>query len=60
MENRKSFDDLEKLWARVQAARPKLEGSAPLMPRKKPRGIPLRPFPPKERPEQGDDSFRAP
>ena len=46
MENRKSFDDLEKLWARVEAARPKLEGSAGLMPRKRPRGRPLRPFPP--------------
>ena len=46
MENRKSFDDLEKLWARVEAARPKLDGSAPLMPRKKPRGHPLKPFPP--------------
>ena len=46
MENRKSFDGLEKLWARVEAARPKLEGSAGLMPRKKPRGHPLRPFPP--------------
>ena len=46
MENRKSFDGLEELWARVEAARPKLEGSARLMPRKKPRGHPLRPFPP--------------
>ena len=46
MENRKSFDDLEKLWARVQAARPKLEGSAALMPRKKKKAFPLRPFPP--------------
>ena len=46
MENRKSFDGLEELWARVEAARPKLEGSAGLMPRKKPRGHPLRPFPP--------------
>ena len=46
MENRKSFDGLEKLWARVEAARPKLEGSAGLMPRKRPRGHPLRPFPP--------------
>ncbi len=46
MENRKSFDGLDELWARVEAARPKLEGSAGLMPRKKPRGHPLRPFPP--------------
>ncbi len=46
MENRKSFDGLEELWARVEAARPKLEGSAGLMPRKKPRGHPLRPLPP--------------
>ena len=46
MENRKSFDGLEELWARVEAARPKLEGSAGLMPRKKPRGHPLKPFPP--------------
>ena len=46
MENRKSFNDLEKVWARVEAARPKLEGSAGLMPRKKPRGHPLKPFPP--------------
>ena len=46
MKNRKSFNDLEKVWARVEAARPKLEGSAGLMPRKKPRGHPLRPFPP--------------
>ena len=45
MENRKSFDGLEELWARVEAARPKLEGSAGLMPRKKPRGLPLKPFP---------------
>ena len=46
MKNRKSFNDLEKVWARVEAARPKLEGSAGLMPRKKPRGHPLKPFPP--------------
>ena len=60
MENKKPFEELAEVWKRVEAARLKPEDSAKLMPRKKPRGIPLRPFPPKERPEQGDDSFRAP
>ena len=44
-----SFDGLGAVWKRVEAARPKLEGSAGLMPRKKPRGLPLKPFPPHEK-----------
>ena len=33
MENKKPFEELAEVWKRVEAARPKLEGSAELMPR---------------------------
>ncbi len=33
---------LEEVWKRVEEARPRLEGSAALMPRKKPRTLPRR------------------
>ena len=46
MEQQYDFGELPAVWKRVETARPKLEGSAPLMPRKKPRGHPLKPFPP--------------
>ncbi len=40
------FEALPRVWQRVEASRPKLEGSAALMPRKKKKAFPLRPFPP--------------
>ncbi|MBR0207961.1 MAG: hypothetical protein IJQ43_03605 [Oscillospiraceae bacterium] len=46
MERTPSLEGLGTVWKRVEASRPKLEGSAELMPRKKPRGHPLKPFPP--------------
>ncbi len=45
MKQNLSFDGLAKVWKRVEAARPTIEGSAGLMPRKKQRGLPLKPFP---------------
>ena len=48
MEQKQPFKDFAEVWKRVEASRPKLEGSAGLMPRKKPKGIPLRPFPPRD------------
>ena len=41
---KKPFERLAVVWERVEAARPRLEGSAKLMPRKK-KGFPLKPFP---------------
>ena len=39
MKSQDPFEKLPELWKRVEAARPKLEGSAPLMPRKKKKPI---------------------
>ncbi len=49
MEKDRPFDDLAEVWKRVEASRPKAEGSAALMPRRKKKGFPLRPFPPQSR-----------
>ena len=37
MISKQQLERLEAVWKRVEASRPKLEGSAPLMPRKKKR-----------------------
>ena len=37
MKSQEAFEKLPELWKRVEAARSKPEGSAPLMPRKKKR-----------------------
>ena len=47
------------IWKRVEAARPALEGAAALMPRKKRRGFPLRPFPPYGRGETTSSASRG-
>ncbi len=45
MEKKTPSEGLAAVWERVEAARPRLEGSAALMPRKKKKRPPLRPFP---------------